>query len=64
MKLKVVYTLAVVLMLIRVDYWWWHEQLPLSFFGWMNAAMVYQIGIWLVGWLLVIYVARFVWKED
>ncbi len=62
-KLRIIYTLAVILMIVRVDVWWWGEALPLNVFGWLNAPMLYQLGIWLAGYLLVIYVARVIWTE-
>ena len=63
-QLRIIYALAVILMIIRVDIWWWGETQPLDVFGWLNAPMLYQLGIWLVGWMLVIYVARFIWTEE
>ena len=62
-QLRIIYALAVILMIVRVDLWWWGEDLPLIFFGWLNAPMLYQLGIWFVGWMLVIYVARVIWTE-
>ena len=63
-KLLVVYSLAVLLMIIRVDIWWWGEEMPMVFLGWINLPMLYQFAIWLAGYLLVIYVATRIWVED
>ncbi|MCK5351414.1 hypothetical protein KAJ77_02490 [bacterium] len=46
---RLVYVLAVILMIIRVDIWWWGEEMPLVLFGWINVPMLYQFGIWVAG---------------
>ena len=48
---KWVYLLAAVLMIIRVDIWWWGREMPLVFLGWLSVPMLYQFGIWLAGWI-------------
>ena len=58
-----VYLLATVLMIIRVDFWWWGEEMPLTFFGWFSIPMIYQFGVWLAGFMLVLYVAKYIWIE-
>ena len=62
-KLIVVYAIAVLLMIVRVDVWWWGEDMPAVLLGWLNLPMLYQFGIWLVGYLLVLYVANVIWDE-
>ena len=59
-----VYIIAALLMIFRVDWWWWGTSTPLVLFGWLSLAEMYQIGIFLVGWLLLIYAAYFVWKIE
>jgi len=61
---KVVYSLAAILIIIRVDIWWWGEEMPLVLFGWLNLPMLYQFGIWLAGWLLVLYTVKYIWVDD
>ena len=56
--------LAILLMCIRVDVWWWGEEMPMILFGWINLPMLYQFGIWLAGYSLVIYVAMRIWVDD
>ncbi len=61
---KVIYSLAAILIIIRVDIWWWGEEMPLVLFGWLNLPMLYQFGIWLAGWLLVLYTVKYIWVDD
>ncbi|MBI4456880.1 MAG: hypothetical protein HY644_13420 [Acidobacteria bacterium] len=60
---SIVYLLAAILMFIRVDLWWWGKITPVVLFGWIDVAMLYQIGIWFVGWLLVVYTANKIWGD-
>lgn len=60
----VVYLIALLLMLFRADWWWWGKITPIVLLGWLTVAELYQLAIWLVGWLLVIYTARRIWKAD
>ena len=59
----IVYLLAAILMIIRVDFWWWGQEMPLVLFGWLSIPMLYQFGIWVAGFLLVLYVAKYIWTE-
>ncbi len=59
-----VYVIAVLLMIFRVDIWWWGEDMPMILFGWINLPMLYQFGVWACGYALVIYVALKIWKEE
>jgi len=59
----IVYLLAAILMIIRVDFWWWGKEMPLVLFGWLSIPMLYQFGIWVAGFLLVLYVANYIWTE-
>ena len=63
-KLLIVYVIAALLMFVRVDYWWWVKDMPLILFGWINLPMLYQAGIWLAGYLLVLYVATKIWTDE
>ncbi len=63
-KLLIVYVIAALLMFVRVDYWWWGEDMPLILFGWISLPMLYQAGIWLAGYSLVIYVATKIWTDE
>ncbi len=63
-RLQIIYGLAVILIIIRVDIWWWGEEMPLVLFGWLNLPILYQFGIWLAGWLLVLYTVKFIWVDD
>ncbi len=62
-KELVVYLLAAILMIIRVDFWWWDQEMPMVLFGWINVPMLYQFGIWIAGFVLVIYVANSIWTD-
>ncbi len=59
-----VYVLAVILMIIRVDFWWWGEEMPLVVFGWINVPMLYQFGIWVAGFALVLYTVKYIWVDE
>jgi len=61
---KWVYLLAAVLMVIRVDFWWWGQEMPFVLFGWLSLPMLYQFAIWLVGYILVLYTAQVLWADD
>ena len=61
-KELIVYVLAAVLMFVRVDFWWWGKEMPL--YGWFTLPMLYQFGIWLAGWVLVMYTANRIWSDD
>ncbi len=60
----VIYSLAIILMIIRVDLWWWGEEMPMVLFGWLNLPMLYQFAMWVVGYLLVLYTVKYIWVDD
>ena len=60
----VIYSLAIILMIIRVDLWWWGEEMPMVLFGWLNLPMLYQFGMWVFGYLLVLYTVKYIWVDD
>ncbi|MBI4520361.1 MAG: hypothetical protein HY701_05965 [Gemmatimonadetes bacterium] len=47
--------LALLLMLVRVDFWWWGVNMPPVLFGSINLPMLYQGVLWLAGWALTVY---------
>ena len=61
---RLVYVLAVILMIIRVDIWWWGEEMPLVLFGWINVPMLYQFAIWVAGFALVLYTVKYIWVDE
>ena len=62
--LKIVYALAVVLLFLRVDFWWWGTKIHPIIAGWITLPMLYQLGIWVVGVILVYIVCLVVWKDE
>ncbi len=63
--LTIIYLLCVVLMVIRVDWWWWGSKIDPLIFGWLTIPMLYQIGIWLAGTVLIFWLCIGVWaKQD
>ncbi len=62
--LTIVYVAAVVLLFIRVDFWWWGTKIHPIFAGWITLPMLYQLGIWMVGVVLVFIVCFAVWKDE
>lgn len=59
-----VFGAAALLMIIRVDFWWWGDAGAPLVFGWLTVPMLYQLGIWLCGWLLVLYTAGRLWSDS
>lgn len=47
--------LALLLMIIRVDIWWWGDEMPPVLFGAFNLPMIYQFVLWAAGWALTVY---------
>jgi hypothetical protein len=47
--------LAALLMVLRVDFWWWGTAMPPVLFDTLNLPMLYQLAIFVAGWALVIY---------
>jgi hypothetical protein len=37
--------------------------MPMILFGWINLPMLYQFGIWVAGFTLVVYVANYIWTD-
>lgn len=63
--LTIIYILSVVLMVIRVDWWWWGTKINPLIGGWLSLPMLYQMGIWLIGTGLVFWLCIGVWaKQD
>ncbi len=63
--LTIIYCLSVLLMVVRIDWWWWGTKIDPLIFGWLTIPMLYQIGIWLAGIALVFWLCIGVWaKQD
>lgn len=62
--LTLVYVLAVVLLFIRIDLWWWGTKIHPIIAGWITLPMLYQLGIWAAGVTLVFIVCFAIWKDD
>ena len=59
-----IYILAGVLLVIRVDFWWWGTKIKPIIAGWLTIPMLYQFFIWAVGVILVYIVCLVVWKDE
>ncbi|MCX7966215.1 MAG: hypothetical protein N2596_06285 [Syntrophorhabdaceae bacterium] len=59
-----VYLFAAVLLIIRVDLWWWGKKIYPILFGWITIPMIYQFLIWLAGFGLVLYICFSLWDKD
>jgi len=57
------YLIAVILMVIRVDWWWYGKKVGPFVFGWLSYPMLYQLGIWLAGWIVVIITCKYLWAD-
>jgi hypothetical protein len=62
--LTIVYTLAVVLLFLRVDLWWWGKKIHPIIAGWITFPMIYQMFIWAAGVALVYTICYKVWDID
>lgn len=60
----IVYALAVILMLIRADFWWWGKDFRPLLFNWLSWPEIYQLLIWLAGYALVAYTVYSVWEDS
>lgn len=60
---RIVYVIAIVLAIVRVDWWWWGWKIEPFIFGWLTLPMLYQIAIWLIGYALVVYTVLRLWIE-
>ena len=58
-----VFGAAVLLMIFRVDIWWWGDAARPVLFGWLTVPMLYQLAIWGCGWLLVVYATDHLWSD-
>lgn len=63
-KELIVYLCAAILLVIRVDLWWWGKKIYPILLGWITIPMIYQFCIWFIGFLLVIYLCNAVWGKD
>lgn len=61
-KLGIIYLLSVVLMVLRVDWWWWGTKIEPFIAGWLTIPMLYQLGIWAAGTTLVFWLCLGVWR--
>lgn len=57
------YFIVAILLIIRVDWWWYGAKIEPLVLGWLTYPMLYQLGIWLVGWLVVIVTCKYLWTE-
>ena len=59
-----IYILACVLLVIRVDFWWWGTKIQPIIGGWLTIPMLYQFFIWAAGTGLVFVLCYVVWTND
>jgi len=57
------YLLFAVLLIIRVDWWWYGWKIEPFVFGWLTYPMLYQLFIWFVGWMVVIITCKYLWSD-
>ncbi|MBP8625753.1 MAG: hypothetical protein KBE27_04765 [Syntrophorhabdaceae bacterium] len=60
----IVYICAAILLVIRVDFWWWGKKIYPIILGWLTVPMIYQFFIWLAGYVLVSYICIALWDKD
>jgi hypothetical protein len=61
---RLVYVGAAILMIIRVDWWWWGKDFKPWLGGWLTWPEVYQLLIFIAGYFLVWIVVRKIWEPD
>jgi hypothetical protein len=62
-KELIVYALALILIFIRADFWWWGRDFKPLLFRWLSWPEIYQLLIWLAGYALVAYTVLHIWKD-
>lgn len=62
--LTIIYILSAVLMVVRIDFWWWGTKIHPLIFGWLSLPMIYQLGIWAAGTVLVFWLCIGVWEQQ
>ena len=62
--LTIVYILAILLLFVRIDLWWWGTKIHPIMAGWITLPMLYQLGVWVAGVILVYIVCLCVWNEN
>ncbi len=63
-KAGIVYFLAAVLMIIRIDLWWWGTKIHPIIAGWLTIPMLYQFAIWVAGYILVLIICFCIWDTE
>jgi hypothetical protein len=58
------YVAAAILMIIRIDFWWWGTKIHPIIAGWLTIPMLYQFLIWLAGYVLVLILCFRVWDVE
>ena len=58
----ILYLLAAVIMIVRVDIWWWGSLGSRLFLGWISVPMIYQFAMFVAGYALVTALCLIIWK--
>jgi hypothetical protein len=59
----VVYIIAAILMIIRIDFWWWGTKIHPIIAGWLTIPMLYHFAIFCVGYALVLIICFVIWDD-
>lgn len=59
----IMFVVFIILLIIRVDWWWWGAKIEPFIFGWLTFPMLYQLGIWFVGWIVVLITCKYLWSD-
>ncbi|HOV90414.1 MAG TPA: hypothetical protein PKW07_06835 [Syntrophorhabdaceae bacterium] len=60
----IIYIIAAILLIVRVDFWWWGKKIYPFILGWITVPMIYQFLIWVAGFGLVSYICFSLWGKD
>jgi hypothetical protein len=60
----VVYVIAAILMIIRIDFWWWGTKIHPIMAGWLTIPMLYHFFIFLAGYALVLIICFVIWDTE
>ena len=61
---SLMYLAFVLLFIFRIDWWWWGWKIEPLVFGWLTYPMLYQLLIWLLGWIVVVVTCKYLWPDD
>jgi hypothetical protein len=59
-----IYVIAGIILIVRIDFWWWGKKIHPIIAGWLTIPMIYQFFLWAVGYALVLIVCFKIWDTE